>query len=341
MVTPINRQVRASMASASSTASSTLGLAHHHFRRHIRGRTEIEMVPGALDVDGLELRYAVSSNRSEGQQWAINIHGYLAGASMYSRESERLAEAFGWRVVNPSLPGFGGSEPLPWDQISMESLVRRIDALVEHFGLQEVILIGHSMGAGVAMQYAAEHPERVAGILYRDGVATPAWQKRHGMIPLAVSTIAPDLAPLADLVGAVALDLPDLFLGRALTTLRSLVPDFRRNMKVLAQTAPLASMLMAVDQRSCITAVRKAGIPVLAVWGCFDRVTTKESAEEFSSVSGVPVQWVPGGHSWMLARPTGQVDVLRYMPLGKTFLSEVEDRAAALKEGRPRLRSVS
>ena len=42
----------------------------------------------------------------------MSLHGYFAGGSMYARESELLAARFGWRVVNPSLPGFGGSDPL-------------------------------------------------------------------------------------------------------------------------------------------------------------------------------------------------------------------------------------
>jgi pimeloyl-ACP methyl ester carboxylesterase len=339
----VSTQVRHTISTAQDAATSTMTRVRDHYRRHVRGLTNIRMVPGSLEIEGREMRYAISSNelRDPKQVWAINIHGYLAGATMYNRESERLAESFGWRVINPSLPGFGGSEPLPWDQISMESLVDRIDQLVEHFGINEVLLIGHSMGAGVAMQYAAVHPERVLGVIYRDGVATPAWHDRHGLLPIMVATIAPDLAPLADMAASIAVDIPDLFIGRALSTARSLIPDLRHNVKVLAQTLPIASMLMAIDQRDDVASVTEKKIPVLAVWGCFDRVTPRHAAEEFSAIAHVPIQWVPGGHSWMLARPTGQVDVLRYLESGQEFLTAVEGRAKTLRSRRPRLRSVS
>jgi pimeloyl-ACP methyl ester carboxylesterase len=335
--------MRGSLSSVHQATKGARAHAQRRFQRHVLGRSELTMIPGSLAVDGLEMRYGISSNQpgDGSQRWVLNLHGFLAGATTYNRESERLAESFGWRVLNPSLPGFGGSEPLPWGSISMASLVRRVEALVEHFGMSELLLIGHSMGAGVAIEYAAEHPERVLGIIYRDGIATPAWHDRGGPIPFLVSTVAPDLAPLADLVASTLLDVPDLLMGRALSTLRSLLPDLRHNVKVLAHAAPLGSMLMAIDQSDQVAKVRLREIPILAEWGCFDHVATKRTATEFSELAGVPIQWVPGGHSWMLGRPSGQVDVLRHLPSGQAFLSAVEDRSQALAQLRPRLRSVA
>ena len=50
------------------------------------------------------------------------------------------------------------------------------------------------------------------------------------------------------------------------------------------------------------------------------------AATEFASVARAPVQWVPGGHSWMLARPQGQSDILLHLASGHAFMSAVEDR---------------
>ena len=58
----------------------------------------------------------------------------------------------------------------------------------------------------------------------------------------------------------------------------------------------------------------------------FDRVAHQATAREFAQLSGVAVQWVPGGHSWMLARPQGQVEVLRYLDRGNRYLDTIEDR---------------
>ena len=39
-----------------------------------------------------------------------------------------------------------------------------------------------------------------------------------------------------------------------------------------------------------------------------------------------PVQWVPGGHSWMLARPQGQTDILTHLAPGREFVARSENR---------------
>ena len=127
--------------------------------------------------------------------WAVNIHGYFAGGGMYWRESARLAEQLGWRVINPSLPGFGGSDPLDWHDVSMETLANQVMAIVHQVDAGPVVVLGHSMGGAVAVQFAHDHPRRTLGVIYRDGVSTPAWKDRHGIIPTLLSPIPPDIAP--------------------------------------------------------------------------------------------------------------------------------------------------
>ena len=97
------------------------------------------MVPGVMTIEGRRMRYAVSANSQQGKAlldetleakrerrspnlngiapldefvdddtWFVNIHGYFAGGGMYWRESSKLVKSLGVKVLNPSLPGFGG-----------------------------------------------------------------------------------------------------------------------------------------------------------------------------------------------------------------------------------------
>jgi pimeloyl-ACP methyl ester carboxylesterase len=296
-----------------------------------------------LDLDGRRLRYRVTDNvDAHGSlggpattTWAMSLHGYFAGGSMYARESEILAGRFGWRVVNPSLPGFGGSDPFAWADISMDHLSDQISLIKEHLGIGTMVLLGHSMGAAVAMHYAARHPDDVLGVIYRDGVATPAWQRRHGAVARLLAGTLPDVAPVADMVAAVALDLPDLLAGHVLTTIRSMIPDLRHNVRTFARSAPVASMLMSLDLSEDVRKVCTLGIPMLAEWGCFDRLIPPSTATEFAEVADMEVHWLPGGHSWMLARPSAQADVLTRMRWGREFLEEVATRVGGLAAASP------
>jgi pimeloyl-ACP methyl ester carboxylesterase len=311
-----------------------LGLVRDQYVRSIRKTPTIRMVPSSMRIEGRRLRFAVSDNvNAHGPDgpgsppiWAVNIHGYFAGGGMYWRESARLAEQLGWRIINPSLPGFGGSDPLDWHDVSMETLANQVMAIVHQVDAGPVVVLGHSMGGAVAVQFAHDHPRRTLGVIYRDGVSTPAWKDRHGIIPTLLAPFAPDVAPMVDMVAAVILDFPDLLIGRMFSTVRSVLPDVRRNIRTVGQTMPIGSLLMSVDQRTEVRALVAQQMPILNEWGCFDRITPGAAAVEFASVARAPVQWVPGGHSWMLARPQGQSDILTHLASGQEFMGKVENR---------------
>jgi hypothetical protein len=143
--------------------------------------------------------------------------------------------------------------------------------------------------------------------------------------------VLPDMAGVADLLVAAILDTPDLFIGRRLaSTLRGLWPDARRNIRSMGRTLPVGSMMMAMDLRPEVERVVARGIPILPVWGCFDRIVSPDTAREFAELTGIDIVWVPGGHSWMLPRPQGQVDILRHLRRGRDFVADVTRRRQAL-----------
>jgi pimeloyl-ACP methyl ester carboxylesterase len=311
-------------------------------QRKRRGeRRAVRMVPSTLVTNGRKIRYSVSDNiNAHGPEgpgsppiWAVNVHGYFAGGTMYWRESANLAEKMGWRVLNPNLPGFGGSDPLPWQQVSISEISAQVTCLMDNLGIERAVLLGHSMGGAVAVQIADAHPDRVLGIIYRDGAATPEWKQRRGAVVAALSPLLPGSANLVDLTLSVVLDSPDLLIGRRLSsTMRGLWPDTHRNLRSFGGIMPVGSMLMSLDMRKEVGRLAGNGIPVLAEWGCFDRVVTARCAEEFRDLTGAQLVWVPGGHSWMLPRPQGQADILKHVEAGRQFLVRACERNVELAE---------
>lgn len=310
-------------------------------RRSIR--SEVRMVPGVVSFEGRQLHFAVSDNENtigpdgtgSPPVWAVNVHGFFAGGGMYWRESAWLAETLGWRIVTPSLPGFGGSHPLPLSQVSMRTMAEQICTISDHLGAGPAVVLGHSMGGAVAIQYAADHPGRTLGVIYRDSIATPAWKQRHGLVPALLAPIAPDIGALSDILFSLLVDGPDLFVGRMSSTVRSVLPDVRRNVRAMSATLPIGAMLMEMDLSGQVRTIADEGdIPILPVWGILDRLIGRDTAAEFESLAGSKVQWVPGGHSWMLGRPQRQAEVLRYLDTGLHFLGQIETRWRLLN-GRP------
>ena len=86
--------------------------------------------------------------------------------------------------------GQGRSERLPpevWETVTHATLVEDIDALRAAHGAERVILIGHSYGGFLSLDYALAHPERLAGLVLVS--AAPSFA--HGAV-IAGNAIARD-----------------------------------------------------------------------------------------------------------------------------------------------------
>lgn len=296
--------------------------------------SRVLMQPAVAEFDRRTVRYAVSDNEGATHDggppvWAVNIHGFFAGGGMYWRESARLAAGMGWRVVNPSLPAFGGSTPLPWAELSMASFAGIVARTLDHLEVERAVVLGHSMGGAVAMQFAHDFPDRTLGVVYRDGAGPSSWKDRGGVVSWLLSPVAPDVGAAVEFAVAALADVPDLAWGRVGSMLRGVAPDARRNVYGLAGTFPVAAMLFSDGVDGVIRDVALSGVPVLPMWGRFDRLVPPATGHEFGELVGEPVVWVRGGHSWMLPRPGTQLRVLQHHAQGQGFVARAVARHQA------------
>ncbi len=96
----------------------------------------------------------------------VFLHSLAGNASQWSAQLEHLrpkrrAVALEWR-------GHGRSGVPADEDYSVAAAVADVEEAVERHGLERFVLVGHSGGGLVALQYAADHPERVAGLLLAD-----------------------------------------------------------------------------------------------------------------------------------------------------------------------------
>jgi pimeloyl-ACP methyl ester carboxylesterase len=57
--------------------------------------------------------------------------------------------------------------------ITFERIACDIDELLEHLGIDEVVLFGHSMGVNVSLQYTLQFPQKVLGNIFISGTVMP------------------------------------------------------------------------------------------------------------------------------------------------------------------------
>lgn len=116
-----------------------------------------------LDPEPLQIEI-LSSTISYTETGAGRIVVALHGLPATSRDFRWLDSALGGRVrfLRLDLPGFGGSETDDQRRPSFSSMAETVCAFCEAMHLDDVLLVGHSMGGAIAVE-AALRSERVSG----------------------------------------------------------------------------------------------------------------------------------------------------------------------------------
>jgi pimeloyl-ACP methyl ester carboxylesterase len=95
----------------------------------------------------------------------VYLHGLLLDAELNRGIADALA-AQGHRVVLLDLLGHGRSDaPTHASEYRIDSYAEQVVALLDHLGVDRAVLGGLSLGANVSLVAAAEHPERVRGLI--------------------------------------------------------------------------------------------------------------------------------------------------------------------------------
>jgi pimeloyl-ACP methyl ester carboxylesterase len=232
-------------------------------------REKLQPVTRDVSARGARMRFVEAGKGPP----LLLVHGYLSSHLAWDDVLPPLARDF--RVIVPDLPGFGESEkppparyPYTFDAFS-ESLVDLVAAL----DLGRVSLCGHSMGGGIALTLAANHPDVVDKLILVGPLVYP-----EGMD--AVSRIA-----TVPFVGSI---LFKQLYGRAL--FRSY---FRQRVYGAAATVPSqridqlfdlfnapaareaahATMLSMQDTRPLVAMLPRVTAPTLVGWGRADRLS--------------------------------------------------------------------
>ena len=266
------------------------------------------------------------------------IHGMAGDFHNWDEVVGPLAEQH--LVIAPDLPGHGGSGPGGGDY-SLGAMAAALRDLLAALGHERATLVGHSLGGGIAMQFAYQFPEMTERlVLVSSGGLGPEVSAvlRAAALPGADRFIATTAGP-AGAVGTV--------LGRGLSLFglrpNADVAEVGRGYASLAdperRTAFLATLRSVVGTRGQrVNAGDRLylaeGVPVLLVWGDRDPiipVSHARAAHELIVGSRLEI-FENVGHMPQIEAPAKFVAVL------ERFVSETEPNSFDVDQWRERVR---
>ena len=149
----------------------------------------------------------------------ILLHGYPFDHTIWNPLVPLLKAEV--RLILPDLRGLGRS-PVPDGVFSMQDMAGDVKEIMDHLQIEQAILAGHSMGGYVALSFAQDFPDRLAGLALvashcfaddenqaKARLATASRVEQTGKIDFIVESMLPNLAD----VPAIKADLKRLMMN--------------------------------------------------------------------------------------------------------------------------------
>jgi pimeloyl-ACP methyl ester carboxylesterase len=259
------------------------------------------------------MRLAVNSNETfaatGGRDFdpALPAMIFLHGAGMDHSVWALLARAFahhGCGVLAPDLPGHGRSAGAPLSSIA--ALAEWTAALIGTAGVRAARLVGHSMGALVALETAARHPEKVTGL---------------GLIAAAATVpVAADLLGAAKAGDHAAIDMVSIWGNGYRATLGGceapglwMLGGAERLLERARPGVLFADLAACNDYQDGLAAGAKVKVPTTLVLGGRDLMTPLKGGKALAvAIPGARLVVLEGaGHMLMSERPNEVLAALR------------------------------
>ena len=191
-----------------------------------------------------------------------------------------LLAAAGYRCIAPDLPGYGES---PATASAPAAPWKDVRETLEELGVDDALLVGNSLGAQTALQYAATWPERVTGLClmgYRRHDQPPSERLQQAWDEEAAALAREDLDAAVE-SGVRAWLSPSAKPGEK----RTLTTALRHNLERRGEPAPAEQDSDPLDQPAWPTQIT---MPVRILHGADDMPDFAEGAEKLRDALHAP-----------------------------------------------------
>ena len=209
----------------------------------------------------------------------VLLHGEMNSLQSWDSWAQRLSENY--RVVSIDEPGHGLTGPTVAGDYSRAGMVSFLHAVFGRLNVRRAAIVGHSMGGGVAAEYAERYPNEVWALVLVDASGIPRTGPRSGLDAMAQHAL---LRPV------LRWSLPRWMIGAGIRKRvgdRSKVTDemidriydlvhFPGN-----RAALIGRYLAPSDDAAVEAGLTSLAVPTLIEWGGSDPVLPLSSAREF------------------------------------------------------------
>ncbi|KUJ67395.1 hydrolase [Streptomyces albus subsp. albus] len=200
------------------------------------------------------------------------VHGHPFDRSMWRPQIAEAAGA-GYRVIAPDLRGYGDSEVVP-GTTPLSDFAADLAGLLDHLGIDRVVLGGLSMGGQIVMEFQRLFPDRVRGLLLADTAAEPETdQGRAGRHAMADRLLREGMAPYAEEV------LDKMIAPDTIRTQPQVATHVRLMMGSTAPEGAAAALRGRAARPDYRPVLAEAAVPALVVVGRDDEFTPLRDAE--------------------------------------------------------------
>jgi pimeloyl-ACP methyl ester carboxylesterase len=226
-------------------------------------------------------------------QSLVFLHGSGGNSGAWTEQYSVLHKAF--NIAALDLPGHGKSEGSGEKDIL--AYVLRLKEILEVLKLERPVLVGHSLGAAIALSFAVQYPRDVSGVVAAGG----------GLTMPVNPDILEGFAKQPDLI----LDLMCKF-SIAKENRPKLFGPLRESLGQ-ARVDVVAGDMLACSKFDLTGELENIRVPVLALCGVEDKMTPPASSEKIAgSIAGAKCVLIEGaGHMAMLEKPEAFNDALK------------------------------
>lgn len=247
------------------------------------------------NVNGITIGF---DELGDGSNTLLLVHGHPFNRSMWRPQLSVVAGA-GWRVLAPDLRGYGETTVVP-GRTPLALFAADLAALLDHRGIQSVVIGGLSMGGQIVMEFARQYPHRVRGILL--AATFPQAETDEGKRNR--NTMA-DRLQREGMSGYADEVLPKMLAARSIESLPEVAAHVTAMMYATNPEGAAAALRGRAVRPSYEGTLAGLAVPALVVVGSEDAFTTRQDAEHMRDLlSDSELVWLEGvGHMPNLERP--------------------------------------